>query len=489
MNIIAEINYKFIYLKKQNNMFNKIGLLIIIILSVLIFSPALGNFFWGDDWFLIEVSRIDSSREFIDFFSFTQTSRSVPFYRPVSTNLFFYTFQTLFGLNIFFYRLFALILFGVSLYLVYKFSEIIFQNKVEQNLTLFIYGISAIHFNTIYYLSAIADSFMVVFVICSILFFFKLQTTKNLILSLFFFILALGSKETAVVTPLLILVIIWFKKQKSFIKIIWFFPPLFLYLLLHLMNPSIAVENSYIFDFSPIKLLNTLFWYVAWSFGAPELLVDYIGNGFKILPRFYDDFHVWSWVILGEVTILFTSLCILIFNSKKKMLRRIVLGSALFIISLLPVIFFPWHKFAYYLTLPLLGFSIALAELIDFNKKFISCIFIAFFIILNISSVILNYQTNYSVSRSRISERVFLYFQKYYPVPPKDSYFEFINDTPVVNQYWGSSKQIDQAISQSNLFKVLYKNHDYLVFYEDINAQRPVGKNKIPVSTAKFLTE
>lgn len=469
-------------------MLNKFGLLIIIVFSLLIFSPSLGNFFWGDDWFLIETSKVDSLKEFIDFFSFAQTSRSVPFYRPISTNLFFYTFQTLFGLNIVFYRLFSLMLFGVSLYLIYKFSEIIFQNKIKQNLTLFIYGISAIHFNTIYYLSAIADTFMVIFVSCSILFFFKAPTFKNLILSLFFFILALGSKQTAVMTPFMIFVIVWFKRQRNYFKIIWFFPPLVLYLFLHLMNPSLAVENSYIFDFSPIKILNTLFWYIAWSFGAPELLVDYISNGFKILPRFYNDFHIWSWIILGEAGILFASFCSLLFTTKR-IHRVTILGAIIFIISLLPVIFFPWHKFAYYLTLPLVGFSIALAEVVDFNKKFISFIFIAAFMILNISSVILNYQTNYSVSRGKISERVFKYFQTNYPLPPKNAYFEFINDTPLVNQFWGSSKQIDQAISQSNLFKVIYNNHDYLVFYEDIPREKPIGEKRIPISTAKFLNE
>lgn len=471
-------------------MFNKFGLLLIIIFSIIIFSPALGNFFWGDDWFHLRISQISNSQEFFNFFSFQSTSQSTPFYRPISTQLFFFSFNSLFGLNVLPYYLFLIMVFALSLWLVYIFISLITTDKKISLMATFIYGISATNFPRIYYLSNLQEILMTVFLLTSLIFYFK-STFKNTILSLLFFILALGSKETAIVLPLILFIFNYLNKKYSLVRLWPYTLIALIYLVVRLVYWNTNGKDTYSFDLSPLKAVNTFGWYTLWSFGVPEFLVDYIGSGLKVLSRFYSDFQTISYFLLTLIILTFSSFIGVIFVNRKEINRISIFFAGFFIIGLLPVLFLPWHKFAYELTLPMIGFAGVLAYILVNNKSYIllSIIFLIFYCSLNLFTIFLDYQRHQSVTRSIISYKVYKYFKETYPMPPENSYFEFINDTPTVNQYWGSSKQIDQAVSQSNLFKVLYKNPDYLVYYEDIPGQRPARKTQIPVSTAKFINK
>lgn len=471
-------------------MFNKFGLLLIIIFSIIIFSPALGNFFWGDDWFHLRIIQISNFQEFFNFFSFQSTSQSTPFYRPISTQLFFFSFNNLFGLNAFPYYLFLIMVFALSLWLVNIFIFLITTDKKISLMATFIYGISATNFPRIYYLSNLQEVLMTIFLLASLIFYFK-NTFKNTILSLLFFILALGSKETAIVLPLILFIFNHLNKKYSFVRL-WSYTLISLiYLVVRLVYWNTNGKDTYSFDLSLFKAVNTFGWYTLWSFGVPEFLVDYIGSGFKILSRYYQDFQLTGYILLTLTALTLTSFLALIISVIRKIDKILFFFITFFSIGLLPVIFLPWHKFAYELTLPMIGFSAFLALLLVKKGKpvLLSIGFFIFFCTLNLFTIFLDYQRHQSVTRSIISYKVYKYFKETYPVPLENSYFEFINDTPTVNQYWGSSKQIDQAVSQSNLFKVLYKDLRYVVYYEDIPGQRPAENKRIPVSTAKFINK
>lgn len=132
----------------------------IIAVSLLLFLPSIFNFFSSDDWFHLRLVQIYSLREFANFFSFTPTAQSAAFYRPLSTQVFFYIFYHLFGLNPIPYHLFVLACFGYSLYLVYTFSVLLFSSDQRQKtsdlrpllVTLF-YAFSVTNFSRIYFLS------------------------------------------------------------------------------------------------------------------------------------------------------------------------------------------------------------------------------------------------------------------------------------------------------------------------------------------------
>lgn len=452
-------------------------LILTFLFPLLIFSPSLLNFFSSDDWFHLRLAQITNFTEFANFFSFTHTDQSASFYRPLSTQAFFFISQKMAGLNAIYYHLFVLASFTLLLYLIYLQGVALKVKKISL-LAVFLYGISVTNFTRLYFLSAYQEILMTIFVLLALI------TYKNkLWASLIFFILALMSKETAIVLPALLLLIY----PKSFKKLPLFLTISAIYLYLRFFIFKGLEGDSYLWDFSPIRAANTLFWYTLWSFGAPEFLVDYVGSGLRPIARFYTDFPVWSYIILTSIFATLGSFSLLLIKSAKKIDKNVLIFAGWFIVSLLPVLFLPWHKFTLELGLPLVGFSFLLAYFIFQNKK-LGILFLSIFIIFNLLTNYLTYSRHYSVNRGKMGQAVISYLEENYKTYPSNSYFEFINDTGDYGAEWGSSKQIRNAISSSDLFRVFYKDNNIQVFYEDYpEDNRPTGKTKIELSTRQFI--
>lgn len=453
-----------------------------IFVPILAFLPSLLNYFSGDDWFHLRISNIQSFGEFLNFFSFNHTAQSAAFYRPLPTQVLFFVFQKFFSLTAWPYYLFALLCFGYSLYLVYRFALSQFKDHHKSLLTTFIYGVSVTNFTRIYFLSAFQEIALVTFSLLCLLS-FKRSKPKSTI----FFILALLSKETAIVLPLLLLIFNFKTIKKKLTILIPIIVVSFVYLYLRLGVFGMAVGDSYAINFSPVKALNTLMWYVLWCVGAPELLIDYIGSGLRPIPRLFTDYPYWWQSIFVLLFGTLISLGILLIKKIKKINTQILKFIALFLISLAPVIFLPQHKFALELGLPLVGFSLAIAWLLPTKNTSLKIIFLGFYITLNLSMNYLTYTRTYSVNRSKTAKEIVSYFYVNYPQYPQGKYFEFFNDTDNYGEAWGSSKQISNITSGSELFRVLYKDKNINVYFQDYPGERPKGKEKIAVSTKQFF--
>ncbi len=454
------------------------------LLPALIYLSSLTNFFSADDWFHLRVSNIDKLSEFLNFFSFEKTAQSIAFYRPLPTQVFFFVFQKLFGLNQIPYHLFVLICFGYSLYLIHKLALILLNSEKKAVLATMIYGFSVSNFTRLYFLSAFQEIALVIFACLCLLSHINNQKWR----SLAFFVLALLSKETAVMLPVILLFLTWYQKKIDFRKLLPFVLILLPYLYLRLIRFGGAAGETYIWNPSLLKAGNTLMWYFLWSLGAPELLIDYIGSGLRPIPRFFTDYPSWWPVILG---LLFANLGILFyfFIRRIRKINRLLLASGvLFVISLLPVLFLPQHKFALELGLPLIWFSLGVASLLPEKGKFFR-LFIFSYLALNLSMNYLTYTRHYSVGRAKISRKIFDYVNRNYPIAPQGSYFEFVNDTVDYGPSWGSSKQIANSTGRSELFRVLYRDPGYSVYFEDFPGERPVNEKKIPLSTKMFVSE
>lgn len=462
---------------------NKNKHLIIILLSILIFSPALFNYFSGDDWFHLRISNIGNLNPFL-FFSFIPNQFSAAFYRPISTQLFFYIFYQLFKLDTFFYYLFGLILFGTVLKLVYEVTLNLADSKKLAFLSLIIYSFSATNFSRIYFLSAYQELFMMCFLLLSLLAFLRNKT----LISLIFFILALGSKETAVVFPIILIGLKITLKDFSVKRLLPFLSFTLVYLFLRIYLFGLASGDSYIWNFSLPKALNTFGWYTIWVLGAPEFLVDYIGSGVKIIPRFFSQFPIWSKIILLTIFLTVTSFIVLLVRIRK-LDKLVIFGSVVYLAGLAPVIFLPQHKFTLELTLSLWGFSLVLAWILEKNKKTISAIFIAIFLITNLCSYIISYQTSYILSRGRISKVVINILNTSYPEKVNKPFLIANSiDLSQTSKEWGDSKQIAQAVSNGDLFKVYYKNLDIDVYYQDLE-KIPLNKDFITISTSSIYNQ
>lgn len=450
-------------------------------LPVFFYLPALGNFFSGDDWFHLRISQISSVQQFFNFFSFSPNAQTASFYRPLSTQVFFFVFQKFFGLVAWPYYLFGLIIFGYSLYLVKKFSSQYLRSEIC-DLTSFIYGISVSNFTRTYFLSAYQELFLVVFSLLTLINF-----KKKPLLSLLFFVLALLSKETAIILPLLIILLNFdyiknnFHHLRSTIYATTILAIVYLYY--RFFHFGLATGDSYLWNFSLVKATNTLMWYILWAFGAPELLVDYVGSGLRLIPRFFTDYQFWWPVIIFPLLGVIVSTC-LIAIKKLPDFKYILF----FIIALLPVLFLPSHKFTLELGLPLIGFSIVLASILPNKFNVLSFWFFAFLIFTNLSMNYLTYTRHYSVSRGKIAKKVYAYFSKEYPQYPIGKEFFFINDANDNGQIWGQSKQIAQAVSNSELFKVIYKNKNLKINYQDLDKHKS-DQDTIEISTILFLKQ
>jgi hypothetical protein len=469
--------------------------LTLIICAVILYSPSFFVFFSNDDWFHLRVSQISTFGEFLNFFAITPTDQSTPFYRPLSTQLIFFTMQSIFELNVFFYRLLAFGVFSFILFLIYKLAIVLTKKKLIGIFSAGIYLFSSTNFSRLYYLSTIQELLMVVFVLLSLLCFLY----KKYGLMFLFFVFGLLSKETAVVTPLLIGLIQFYQvefKYQQFIKELFAKKIVFgslgillvFFLIVRFMFFSNAIDGTYEFDFSVKKLLNTTMWYTFWSFGVPEFLVDYVESGLKIVPKFFSDFYEKSYLILGASISVFISFAILFIQSIRKNYKLVLFAGLFWIFSLGPVLFLPWHKFTIQLTLPLVGFSIAIGTLLSSSRRLMIVCFAFFFVFLNVYGNFLYYERHYTLTRAVIAQRVFDYLEINYPVYPENKYFEFINDTEDYGKEFGSSQQIAHAISRSEMIRVMYKNRNLEVFYEDYKeASRPSNLKPIKLSTKEFL--
>ncbi len=461
--------------------FFKKPFLLILITQIALYSRSIGIYFSADDWFHLRVSQINTITEFLKFFSFERNAQTISFYRPLSTQVFFFTLQKLFGLNPVPYHLFVTLCFCLSLYLAYKSILLLSNSKRTAIFSVIIYGFSVSNFTRLYFLSAFQEIALVILsLLCLIS---HIENRKNR--ALLFFILALTSKETAVIIPILILITDWFKKRVKLSNYLPYFIILLPYLYLRFHVFGTTTGDSYSWNFSPLKALNTFSWYSLWSIGAPELLVDYIGSGFRPIPRFFTDFVIWWPFIIFPLLILIVLSLYLFFKYYGKSSRDFVFGLLFFLASLSPVLFLPTHKFTLELGLPLIGFSMAIFSLFTRTNK-ITYIFLFVYIFYNLSMNYLTYTTHYSVNRAKVSQKIYKYFLKKYPTEPIGSYFEFINDTTAYTKEWGSSKQIANSIGESELFRVIYHDSQYQVFFEDIPGNRP-PEQRIPISSKMFL--
>ena len=458
-------------------------LLLIIFGIGFIFLPSLFGYFSGDDWAVMRTSQISSLPEFFNFF-LAHTPQSLTFFRPLPQQLFFNLFGALFGLHPFPYYFFVLSCFLLSLYFLYRLARKIGFDHLQALLTVTVYGTAAANFARIYFLSAFQDVLLPLLVILSLLTFLD----KRYWLFLLYFALALLSKETAVVTPFLLIALTLYLRKKNYTNTIPYLLVVGLYLFYRLKYFGGAVGDSYLWDFSLKKAANTLLWYGLWTLGTPEIMVDYVGSGLRIIPRYYTDFPQWGKVILAELGSLFTiffAFLIVSYRDLFKKHRLVFFCLFIFVVSLAPVLFMPWHKFTHALSLPMIGSSLLLGFFLS-KPSFLSKALIAVYLVTNISMMFFLYPRFYAVNRGKISRLVYTYFAEIYPSPPLNTSFLFVNDPKGYKGGENQSKEVALAVSQSDFFKVFYHDRSYQVYFVDLPISTPSG-TVIHVDSGQFL--
>ena len=320
-----------------------------------------------------------------------------------------------------FIEYFTILLYSIFLLAKKLFGYLKVRNSdISSLLVVFLYAVSATHFGHMYYLATFQEVVMTLFSVTSVylyLLFLEGKKTRHAICSLIMFVLALLSKENAVVIPGLLLITYLFRqrvlKEKIILinlikQLIPFAFVLSVYLYFHFFVYGLATGDSYVWNFSFRKVVNTLMWYLLWSLNIPEMFVDFIGPGFNINPNLMKYWANETVIILSGFVLTALMLLYAFYKSlKDNNIKLIILFSGMgFIISLISVLFLPIHKFTFYLTLPLFWIIFATSYVLNNINRLFIIIFLIAWIFTSIKTLDLTYKTHWIVRSQDIALKV-----------------------------------------------------------------------------------
>ena len=485
----------------------------IIVLSFIIFFPAFNTFFTNDDFFLLKISKIENIGEFINFFNLTKGTDGLGMYRPLTTQVFYSLSWKFFNLNPICLHIISFMTFAGIIYLVYKLAKIVTHSENVSLIAAFLYATSATHFGHLYYLATYQELGMTLFTLLSCLFFLEYLNKQRFgkwLLSFLFFLLSLLSKETAVMAPFLIILLYLFvsfqrrsklSAKKFIYSLIPYFLILFIYFFFRFSSYGFATGDSYIWNFSIERAVNTLGWYGLWSLNLPEMLVDFVGPGLKLNPnllKYYSKEIIPILILFAlELVILlyaFIKVIINIFRNHKpgKLLIThyplfiILFGGAWFVLALVPVLFLPVHKFTFYLTMPLVSISVAVSYLlVSNNKKPITILFLATWFSLSILTLTLTVKTNWITKGQETARRVHNYLIENELALGKYETIVFYDTEEDKGLPWSPSGILKVVLSDNNYLKVFWNDRFSVKYYnsEDQTAEALILK----LRARKFL--
>ncbi|HUV71530.1 MAG TPA: glycosyltransferase family 39 protein [Clostridia bacterium] len=445
-------------------MTRKTFFLLLFLITILFFSSTFFYYFTQDDFFHLQISQAKNFHDFISFFSFNN-DYGYMFYRPLTTQVFLFFGRALFGLNPFGFHLISFLFFVTNIYLVFKITKVLLGEK-PAFISSALYALSASHFSTLAYISTFEEVGVAFFYFLTVFLYLKKSPFSYLS-----FILALASRETAITLPIIIF-LLEFWREKKFLRTFPYFLTLFFYFFLRVKYFNIPAELVYQPVFSITKIFNTVLWYVFWSFGLPESLVDFVGPGLKVNPRFW---QISGWrgkaIVSGSLFMFFfCGLMLLKSFFKKEKLKKVFLFLSWFLITLLPFLFLPQHKFVYYLEVPLLGFCGLIALLLAERRTKTIVFFLGIFILVSFLTIGFYKETYWVVGRAKLAKNSISHLKTTYPQLPKGAtiYFKNGSDFPEAPSAWGgASQQAKVALSDCNGPRLIYHDDSLKCLYED----------------------
>lgn len=464
-------------------------LLLTFLISFILFYPSLFGFYTNDDFYHLKISHATSVHEFINFFNLVEGSSGQLLYRPLTTHVFYFLGWGLFNLNPIGLHIVSFVLLFIVIYCVYKLALLISENEKMAVISAFLYAVSATHFGHLYYLATEIVLGAVFFP--TVIFFTKYIKSRSngyLILSIIFFVLSLLAKENSVVLPaVFVLLYVYFqitkktkiKVGKFLLSLIPFAIILAVYMYFHFFYYGFVSGDSYLWNLSPIKALNTILWYGLWSFNLPEMLVDFVGPGLKINPNLL---KYWGDQIIPILVLFVVQLCVLfyaIFKSKifsRKYESLFCVGW--FLITLSPILFLPLHKFTFYLTLPLFGVVLLLSYLFVKSRSLVLILFCVVWTITSLLALNFTRQTNWITQGEGIARRVYDYVNMN-KTSLEDKTVAFYDTEEDKKLPFSPTETLKNTLSDKNFFSVFFPNLADKIDYN--------GQGEIKIKSRQFL--
>ena len=452
---------------------------------MLYFFTAINSYFSQDDFFHFRAI-MDKSLVNVPSF-FLSSQKDYAFYRPLTRETYNLVIYSIFKLNPFVFHLINFVLILLNGFLTYVICLTLTKKRFIAFLAVLIFLFSSVHSVELYYLSSDQTLFATTFVIfgfLSYINFSKSLKKRYYFLSILFFLLGLFSHESAVsLVPILIVAEFWLLRKSinlktSFLRLTPFLMLVFLRFILHFFEVNVSDQSVYQMSLSPSNIFNTLAWFLLWSFGLPEMMVDFMTLRLKFNPNFFIWYKNYAMIIFPLVSVLFLISTGLLVRFWKIFLKDkiFVFWLLAYILSTLPFLFFPHHKFVYYLSLPLVFFSCFFATILSkiiLLKKFpkiLIVVALGAYIIVAYQTIKINEITYWAAKRANSAKQIVSNIKKEYPTVKKGTVFYIKNDPtyPFIAKEWGtSSKQAFYILSGSDAFKLIYNDPSINVYFED----------------------
>ncbi|HEX8932389.1 MAG TPA: hypothetical protein VF810_04495, partial [Patescibacteria group bacterium] len=243
----------------------------LIVVTVVVLAPMLGNYFSGDDFTWLRWAA-DCTSGFANLHQcpsvgerilhyFTQSDGF--FYRP-GTKLYFLLMYSIFWLNPVVYHVVSLVAHVIVVILLYIFSKKVLRNFGLAVLASFLYVLISGYFEVVFWISSTGYIFNAIFILLGLLAYIAWEEKKKLL----YFILALLSigasmlfHEMGVVAPLFIL-LYKYSTDSDFVKTftrklkyyVWLFAPLVGYSIIRLASKSHWFSGDYSYNLLKLPL-------------------------------------------------------------------------------------------------------------------------------------------------------------------------------------------------------------------------------------------
>lgn len=381
--------------------------LFVLVATIIAYTGSIKYGFSQDDWFHLTISRANNIKEFLNFFN--PSSVTWIFFRPLSTQLPYWLGSTIFPLSTapHFMHILMLLIHTFNAYLVVLIGRKYLKGNVSILLGM-IYAISSIHYLSLFYIGAIQQLISTLFSLLAIYVFTKRPRGSQLTL-LVITGCALLSKELAIRLPLILFVLSYIEEGHIIPAIKAVVGPIIVtlvyFLIRFVFSSGAALEYSVVL--STATTFATGMWYGLFTLGFPEEILRYGLSGGQInfvgflsinpaarLPIF----------ISASLLLVYVFYQLYLTIKVKKDWHWLIFP-CLAVLSILPIIFLPTHRYPHYLDLSLLFLGIWLLR--NITKINLKVVVAAMIIGIGMfASIRLETSTHWTVKRALISEQV-----------------------------------------------------------------------------------
>ncbi|HCM37647.1 MAG: putative membrane protein [Candidatus Gottesmanbacteria bacterium GW2011_GWB1_43_11] len=372
-------------------------LILLEILISFIFGKSLTVFFVQDDFWLLSVSR---GQTFLEVLNLFKPSSEAVWYRPLSSQVFFYLGQFFFGLNPGPYHVLVLLTHLITVYILYKLVKQLWQNETISLLAAFFYGTHQIHTVSLSWLAA----YLFVLGPLFLVFWLKYLFEKKYHLAFWIYVLGIFTTEVFVVIPLVITLyqIISDRKLRGGILFPYWLVAFGIIWLRYIAFPTQQISSLYNFALT-VELAGLARFYLLRLLGVPLF------------------FEALTWpakLISGGLVLGFgLSLVLGLWHLKKisaSSRPQFYILSLLSFGTLLPFVLLPQHIAPHYLAFSLVGIAPLFAWCIWQGQQLLPKIYQQIFIVVVVAVFLVNqiignqwtYQTHWLFSRAKLAKHL-----------------------------------------------------------------------------------